>query len=125
MTSLRSLARIQPFWTNVSLPSGRTSLTVACRSTSGVEERTHRWTAPPPITVVFVFSGADTYDTAVPAGFCFQFHCHCDALPHRPPEPVLLPKSVSGSALALEVYWSMPGLAADWSVSVPSGPRYQ
>ncbi len=40
--SLRSLARSHPFWTNVSLPSGRTSLTVAWRSTSGVDERSHR-----------------------------------------------------------------------------------
>ena len=62
---------------------------VAWRSTSGVDDRTHRWTAPAPITVVFVFSGADTYHTAVPAGFCFQFHCHADALAHRPPVPVL------------------------------------
>ena len=38
VASLRSLARSQPFWTNVSLPSGRTSLTVAWRSTSGVED---------------------------------------------------------------------------------------
>jgi hypothetical protein len=40
--SSRSLARIQPFWTNVSFPSGRTSLIVAWRSTSGVEDCTHR-----------------------------------------------------------------------------------
>src|SRR4030081_2210006 len=85
---LRSLARIQPFCTNVSLPSGRTSLTVAWRSTSGVEDRSHRCTAPAPITVVLVLSGADRYATAVPAGFCFQFHCHADALAHRPPVPV-------------------------------------
>ena len=52
VASLRSLARIQPFCTNVSLPSGRTSLIVACRSTSGVEDLTQRWTAPPPTAVV-------------------------------------------------------------------------
>ena len=52
VASLRSLARIQPFWTNVSLPSGRTSLTVACRSTSGVDDLTQRLTAPAPIAVV-------------------------------------------------------------------------
>src|SRR5258706_8828626 len=75
--SLRSLARIQPFCTNVSFPSGRTSLIVACRSTSGVDERTQSSTAPLPTTVVFAASGAETYDTAVPDGFCFQFHCHC------------------------------------------------
>src|SRR5450432_1740075 len=76
--SLRSLARIQPFWTNVSLPSGRTSLIVACRSTSGVDDRTQRSTAPLPTTVVFAVSGAETYETAVPDGLCCQFHCHWD-----------------------------------------------
>src|SRR5207248_3067154 len=60
VASLRSLARIQPFWTNVSLPSGRTSLTVAWRSTSGVDDLTQRWTAPAPTVVVLVVSGADT-----------------------------------------------------------------
>ena len=60
VASLRSLARIQPFWTKVSLPSGRTSLTVAWRSTSGVDDFTQRLTAPPPITVVSLLSGADT-----------------------------------------------------------------
>src|SRR4051812_36757109 len=89
--SLRSLARIQPFWTKVSLPSGRTSLIVACRSTSAVDDRAQSCTAPPPTTVVFAVSGAETYATAVPAGFCSQLHCHCDALPHKPPPPVLLP----------------------------------
>src|SRR4249919_4404358 len=88
--SLRSLARIQPFWTKVSLPSGRTSLIVACRSTSGVDDRTQRFTAPLPMTVVSPVSGGETYETAVPEGCCCQFHSHCDALPHRPPVPVLL-----------------------------------
>src|SRR5437868_8433160 len=77
--SLRSLARIQPFWTNVSLPSGRTSLIVAWRSTSRVDDRTQRYTAPPPTTVVSAASGAETYDSAVPDGGCCQLHCHCDA----------------------------------------------
>ena len=58
--SLRSLARSQPFCTNVSLPSGRTSLIVACRSTSGVDERTQSETAPVPMTVVSLVSGAET-----------------------------------------------------------------
>src|SRR6476646_1449657 len=89
--SLRSLARSQPFWTKVSVPSGRTSLMVACRSTSGVDDRTQRSTAPLPMTVALAVSGADTYETAVPDGFCCQFHCHWDALPHSPPGPVLLP----------------------------------
>src|SRR6476661_974888 len=89
--SLRSLARIQPFWTNVSFPPGRTSLIVACRSTSGVDDRTQRLTAPLPMTVVFAVSGAETYETAVAVGACCQFHDHCDALPHSPPVPVLVP----------------------------------
>src|SRR5437763_13203297 len=67
--SLRSLARIQPSCTNVSLPSGLTSEMVAWRSTFGVGALTHRCTAPAPITVVLLASGALTYDTAVPAGF--------------------------------------------------------
>src|SRR6476661_3394867 len=71
--SLRSLARIQPFCTKVSLPSGRTSLIVACRSTSGVDDRTHRFTAPLPITAALAVSGAETNDTAVPDGFCCHF----------------------------------------------------
>src|SRR5260221_1898149 len=89
--SLRSLARIQPFCANVSFPSGRTSLIVACRSTSGVDDRTQRSTAPLPTTAVSAVSGAETYETAVPVGLCCQFHCHWDALPHKPPLPVLLP----------------------------------
>jgi hypothetical protein len=89
--SLRSLARIQPFWTKVSIPSGRTSLIVACRSTSGVDDLTQRCTAPLPRTVVACVSGAVTYETDVPAGFCFHRQSHCDALPQSPPEPVLLP----------------------------------
>ena len=58
--SLRSLARSQPFCTNVSFPSGRTSLIVACRSTSGVDDFTQSETAPLPTTVVFAVSGAET-----------------------------------------------------------------
>src|SRR3954462_12070280 len=83
--SLRSLARRKPFCTNVSLPSALTSLTVASRSTSGVDDLTHRCTEPAPTTVVVAFSGSETYETAVPAGLGFQFHSHCEALPHRPP----------------------------------------
>src|SRR6185295_2199453 len=89
--SLRSLARIQPFCTNVSFPSGRTSLIVACRSTSGVDDFTQRLTAPAPMTVVLVVSGDDTYATAEPDGACSQCQSHCDALPHNPPVPVLAP----------------------------------
>ena len=59
-SSLRSLARTQPPCTKVSLPSGRTSLIVACRSTFGVDERTQTFTAPAPTTVVSPLSGAVT-----------------------------------------------------------------
>src|SRR5947209_19740816 len=89
VASLRSLARIQPSWTNVSLPSGPTSLTVAWRSTSGVDDSTHRWIAPAPTATPLAVSGADTKDTAEPGGDCSQFHSHWDALPHSPPSPVL------------------------------------
>src|SRR3954454_13655677 len=82
--SVRSLARIHPFCTNVSLPSGRTSLIVACRSTSGVDDFRHTCTAPPPIAVAFPVSGADTYETPLPSGGCCQFHSHFEALLHRP-----------------------------------------
>jgi hypothetical protein len=60
VASLRSLARIQPVCTNVSLPSGRTSLTVAWRSTSEVDDLTQSWTAPPPMAVMLLVSGAET-----------------------------------------------------------------
>ena len=60
VASLRSLARIQPFWTKVSSPSGRTSLTDAWRSTLGVDDRNHRLTAPAPIAVASLVSGAET-----------------------------------------------------------------
>ena len=56
-SSLRSLPRSQPLCTKVSLPSGRTSLIVAWRSTFGVEERTQACTAPAPTTVVLPLSG--------------------------------------------------------------------
>ena len=65
---MRSLPRTQPFCTKVSLPSGRTSVTVAWRSTLGVEERTQACTAPAPMTVAFWLSGLVTYDAALPAG---------------------------------------------------------
>src|SRR5438132_13229313 len=89
VASLRSLARIQPFCTNVSLPSGRTSLTVTWRSTSRVDDFTHTCTAPAPMTEVFAAIGAEVYETAEPGGLCSQFHVHCDALPQSPPDPVL------------------------------------
>src|SRR3954447_22163186 len=89
VASLRSLARRYPFCTNVSCPSGVTSLIVACRSTSGVEDFTQRYSAPAPTTAVSDASGGERYDAAVPAGFCFHCQSHCDALPHSPPVPVL------------------------------------
>src|SRR3954462_14523522 len=67
-SSLRSLPRTQPPCTNVSLPSGRISDTVACRSTSGRDERTQRRTDPAPITVVFAGRPRVAYETAVPEG---------------------------------------------------------
>src|SRR5580693_5804815 len=91
LESARSLARSQPFCTKVSFPSGRTSLIVAWKSTSGVDDLTQRSTAPPPTTVVSVASGAVTYETALPAGFCCQSHCQAEALLHNPPDPVLVP----------------------------------
>ena len=72
-SSFRSLARSQPFCTNVSLPSGRTSEIVACRSTSLVDAWIQSCTAPAPNTTVLDCSGADTNDTEVPAGFCSQW----------------------------------------------------
>src|SRR3954451_14530296 len=86
--SLRSLPRSHPLCTNVSWPL-RTSLTVACRSTSGVDERTHSCTDPAPTVVTSWTRGAERYETAVPSLFCCQFQLHWDALPHRPPVPVL------------------------------------
>ena len=70
-SSLRSLPRSQPPWTKVSLPSGRTSLIVAWRSTFGVEERTQACTAPAPMTVVVGAQRARSGTTrALPAGLC-------------------------------------------------------
>src|SRR3954469_3409067 len=73
-SSLRSLPRSQPPCTNVSLPSGRTSVTVACRATIGFEGRTQTRTAPPPIAVVFSLSGLVRYDTPLPAGGCSHLY---------------------------------------------------
>src|SRR3954451_10903703 len=69
-SSLRSLPRTQPPCTKVSLPSGLTSLIVACRSTFGREERTQSRTAPAPTTVVLALSGPVRYDSALHAGLC-------------------------------------------------------
>src|SRR3954447_13602809 len=67
-SSLRSLPRTQPPCTNVSLPSGLTSVIVACRSAFGREDRTQTRRAPAPTTVVSALNGLVEYDTALPAG---------------------------------------------------------
>jgi len=71
-SSLRSSARSQPPCTNVSLPSGRTSLIVACRSTFGAEERTQACSAPAPMTAALSLSGLVRYEAALPDGLCVQ-----------------------------------------------------
>src|SRR6185503_6663235 len=65
-SSLRLLARSQPLCTYVSSPSGRTSDTVTCRSTSGLD-LTHSCRAPAPTTTVFDLSGALMYDSSLPS----------------------------------------------------------
>jgi hypothetical protein len=57
---LRAAARSQPLWTKDSCPSGRTSVTVACRSTFGVDAPIQASSAPAPMTVVSWVSGAVT-----------------------------------------------------------------
>src|SRR4051812_15636980 len=102
-SSLRSSARSQPPCTNVSLPSGRTSVTVAWRSTFGLEERTHACTAPAPITLVSAPSGSLRYADALPAGGAS--HLYGGVAVHRPPSPAAVSpvKFVSGRALAFHV----------------------
>src|SRR3954468_10613160 len=97
-SSLRSLPRSQPPCTNVSLPSGRTSLMVAWRSTFGFEARTHTFTAPAPSTVVFDFRGGVTYEAALPAGG--ETHLYGGVAVQRPPSPAAVSpvKSVGGRA---------------------------
>src|SRR5712692_2462944 len=74
-SSFRASERSQPFWTKVSLPSGRTSDTVTCRSTLGAEDRIHARSAPTKTTAVSEERGADTYDPALPAGLWSQRYC--------------------------------------------------
>src|SRR3954465_13208221 len=64
-SSLRSLPRSQPPCTNVSLPSGLTSVIVAWRSTFERVERSQARTAPAPMTVVLPRKGLVTYETAL------------------------------------------------------------
>ena len=56
-SSVRASLRSQPFWTKVSLPSGRISVIVAWRSTFGTEALIHVYTAPGPTTVFAAPSG--------------------------------------------------------------------
>src|SRR6185312_7336924 len=124
-SSLRSSARSQPPCTKVSLPSGRTSVIVAWRSTFGVDERTHAFTAPAPITVVLAVSGLVTYDAALPAGGWTQLYGGVAV--HNPfvPAAVSPVKSVSGRALAFQVNTSAPACVGGVSASEPPGPMYQ
>src|SRR3954471_6892667 len=109
-SSLRSLPRNQPPCTNVSLPSGRTSVIVAWRSTVGFDARTQTCTAPAPITVVFALSGLDTYETALPAGGCSHLYGGV-AVPRAPSPPAVSPeKSASGRAFAFQVNEFVPAL---------------
>ena len=48
-SSARWDALTQPFWTNISLPSGRTSVTVTSNSASAIDERTTMSTEPDPM----------------------------------------------------------------------------
>src|SRR4051794_24925978 len=107
-SSLRSLPRSQPPCTNVSLPSGRTSVIVAWRSTVGFDARTQTCTAPAPITVVFALSGPDTYEPARPAGGCTHL-CGGGAAQSPPSPPAVSPeKSASGRAFAFQVNEFVP-----------------
>src|SRR3954451_12217305 len=122
-SSLRSLPRSQPPCTKVSLPSGRTSLMVACRSTFGADERSHAFTAPAPTITVSDFSGAVSQATAVPSGS--GVHLYGGVAVHRPsvPEAVSPEKSVSGRARASQVNSFAP-LSAGSDASVPPGATY-
>src|SRR3954471_7105855 len=123
-SSLRSLPRSQPPCTNVSLPSGRTSVTVACRSTFGFEARTQTCTAPAPITVVFALSGFVRYDTPLPAGG--WSHLYGGVAVHRPfsPPAVSPVKSVGVRAFAFQVNEFVPAFDGALSASLPPLDRY-
>src|SRR3954469_3074686 len=84
-SSLRALARSQPPCTNVSLPSGLTSLIVAWRSTFGFDDRTQACTAPAPTTSASRLSFPLTYDTALPGGLCV--HLYGGVAVQSPPLP--------------------------------------
>src|SRR5436190_714822 len=124
LSSLRSFARTQPFWTKTSLPSGRTSEIVTCRSAFGFDDLTHARTSPAPTTVVGVPSGSDTYERPLPGGG--SCHWYGGVAVHSPSVPAAVSplKSVSGRACASHVNASAPGLAGFVSVSAPPGPKY-
>ena len=72
--SLRILARSHPFCTNISVPSGRTSVIVTCTSVSCAVDFNQRSTLALPITAVSCVSGAVVYASAVPGLGAGQFH---------------------------------------------------
>src|SRR4051794_3184115 len=124
-SSLRALPRTHPFCTKVSLPSGLTSVIVACRSTLGAEERTQALTAPAPITRVSAGGGSLREGTALAGGLCS--HSYSGVAVQRPPSPAAVSpvKSVGGSASASHVNPSAPRVLGGASVSPPSDDRYQ
>src|SRR4051812_1254442 len=109
-SSLRCAVFSQPFCTNVSCPSGRSSEIVTCRSTFAVAALIDADTAPAPMTTVFAASGPVSQLSAVPAGLASQRYA--GVAPHSPPGPVLPVKLVFGRADGS-------------SLKVPSGPRSQ
>src|SRR4051812_1125950 len=122
-SSLRSSARSQPPCTNVSLPSGRTSLTVACRSTFGFDDFTHTFTAPAPSTVTLSFKGAVTYEAALPAGG--GSHLYGGVAVQSPPSPPAVSpvKSVGGRAFAFHLNASAPARDGFLSARAPLRPK--
>src|SRR3954447_5363932 len=124
-SSLRSFARSQPPCTNVSLPSGLTSLIVTCRSTLRFEARIHARSAPAPITVVLALSGLVRYEALVPGGGLS--HLYGGVAVHRPslPPAVSPLKLVNARACASHVNSSMRLRAGALSASAPPPDRYQ
>ena len=99
---------------------------VACRSTSGVADLIHAWTAPAPKIVVFAASGALTYETAVPGGFWVQLYGGVAFHSPPVPPPVSPVKSVGGRAVLFHVKLSPVRLSVGLpSVSDPPAPKYQ
>jgi hypothetical protein len=100
--SLRSLA--QPAVLDERLVAVGTDLADGCLEVDvGVEDFDPQVDRAAPITVVFASAAPRRTRRPCRTGSAPSSIDHCEALPHRPPVPVLVPKSVSGSALALEV----------------------